>query len=52
MTLLKKMIVLPSQSFTVRENNVTVATGVVTKLLPAVDVPQKKLDKIEFDVFT
>ncbi|XP_013790440.1 elongation factor Tu, mitochondrial-like [Limulus polyphemus] len=34
LTLQKKMIMMPGQQFTIRENNVTVATGIVTELLP------------------
>ncbi|XP_050294834.1 elongation factor Tu-like [Anthonomus grandis grandis] len=38
LTLLWKMVMSPGQQFTVRENNVTVATGIVTEKLPSVDV--------------
>ncbi|KAK3874710.1 hypothetical protein Pcinc_020366 [Petrolisthes cinctipes] len=48
-TLLEKMVLLPSQSFTVRENNVTIATGIITKLLPTISIPQKRFDKVDFD---
>ena len=35
-TLLRRMVLTPAQAFTVRENNVNVATGVVTDILTAV----------------
>ncbi|KAJ8935024.1 hypothetical protein NQ314_013049 [Rhamnusium bicolor] len=34
LTLLWKMVMSPGQQFTIRENNVTVATGIVTETLP------------------
>ncbi|XP_018320206.1 uncharacterized protein LOC108733527 [Agrilus planipennis] len=37
-TLMWKMVMTPGQSFTIRENNVTVATGIVTETLPSVEV--------------
>uniref|UniRef100_A0A146MBM5 Elongation factor Tu, mitochondrial n=1 Tax=Lygus hesperus TaxID=30085 RepID=A0A146MBM5_LYGHE len=37
LTLLKKMPMNPGQCFTIRENQSTVATGMVTKILPAVN---------------
>lgn len=43
------MVMTPGQSFTIRENNVTVATGMVTKLLPSVQIPARRLDKVDFD---
>lgn len=39
------------QSFTIRENNVTVATGIVTKILRSVEIPMKRLDKVDFEKF-
>lgn len=38
LTLLRKMVMTEGQSFTIRENNKTVATGVVTKTLPSVEI--------------
>lgn len=40
LTLLWKMVMTEGQSFTIRENNITVGTGVITKTLPSVDIPQ------------
>lgn len=48
-TLLQRMVMTPGQSFTIRENSVTVATGMVTKLLPSVEIPAKRLDKVDFE---
>lgn len=48
-TLLQRMVMVPGQSFTIRENNVTVATGMVTKLLPSVEIPARRLDKVDFE---
>ncbi|KAG0698653.1 Elongation factor Tu, mitochondrial [Chionoecetes opilio] len=48
-TLLQRMVMTSGQSFTIRENNVTVATGMVTKLLPSVEIPAKRLDRVDFD---
>ncbi|KAL1115430.1 hypothetical protein AAG570_007460 [Ranatra chinensis] len=45
-TLLKSMVMSPGQSFTVRENQNTVATGLVTQALPPIGVPRKNLMKI------
>lgn len=47
-TLLQRMVMTLGQSFTIRENNVTVATGMVTKLLPSVEIPAKRLDRVDF----
>ena len=47
--MLQRMVMSLGQSFTVRENNVTVATGMITKLLPSVEIPAKRLDKVDFD---
>lgn len=38
LTLLWKMVMTPGQSFTIRENNITVATGIVTETLPSVTI--------------
>lgn len=48
LTLLWKMVMTPGQSFTVRENNITVATGIVTDTLPNVEV-KKSLGKLNLD---
>ncbi|KAF6207960.1 hypothetical protein GE061_016409 [Apolygus lucorum] len=45
LTLLKRMPMNPGQCFTIRENQYTVATGMVTKILPAVDF--KNLAKLK-----
>ncbi|XP_045121066.1 elongation factor Tu-like [Portunus trituberculatus] len=47
-TLLQRMVLSLGQSFTIRENNVTVATGMVTQLLPSVTIPAKRLDQRVF----
>ncbi|CAG9122406.1 unnamed protein product [Plutella xylostella] len=46
LTLLEGMVMTPSQPFTIRENNVTVATGIITELLPSIEVPKGKLGKV------
>ncbi|XP_048006954.1 elongation factor Tu-like [Leguminivora glycinivorella] len=46
LTLLETMVMTLGQPFTVRENNVTVATGIITDTLPSVDVPKGKLGKV------
>ncbi|XP_076050604.1 mitochondrial translation elongation factor Tu 2 [Oratosquilla oratoria] len=48
-TLQERMVVRLGQSFTVRENNSTVATGIITELLPTVEVANKRLDKVDFE---
>lgn len=48
LTLLWKMVMTPGQPFTVRENNITVATGIVTDMLPTVEV-KKSLGKLNLD---
>ncbi|BES87652.1 Elongation factor [Nesidiocoris tenuis] len=48
LTLLKKMAMNQGQSFTMRENQLTVATGVITKTLPPINF--NKLDKVQIDV--
>lgn len=47
LTLLEDMVMTQGQPFTIRENNVTVATGIVTETLSSVDVPKGKLGKVE-----
>lgn len=46
LTLLEGMVMTRGQPFTIRENNITVATGVVTDTLPPADVPRGKLGKV------
>lgn len=46
LTLLTKMVMMKGQTFTIRENKVTVATGIVTEVLPLIPVP-KGLGKLE-----
>lgn len=38
LTLLLKMVMVSGQQFTVRENNITVATGIVTETLENVNI--------------
>ncbi|CAD7013636.1 uncharacterized protein LOC101459148 [Ceratitis capitata] len=45
-TLLRKMVLIPGQAFTIRENGATVATGMITERKPSLDVPKNKLSKI------
>lgn len=37
-TLLWKMVMTAGQSFTIRENNITVATGIIVETLPQVEI--------------
>ena len=46
-TLLEKMPMMKGQTFTIRENRATVATGVITKILKSIPVDKKKLNKVE-----
>ncbi|ODM95456.1 Elongation factor Tu, mitochondrial [Orchesella cincta] len=46
LTLLRKMAMTMGQPFTIRENNVTVATGIVTRTLESIHIP-KSLGKLE-----
>ncbi|XP_071453110.1 elongation factor Tu [Hetaerina americana] len=46
LTLMKKMVFDPGQSFTVRENNRTVATGIVIEVKPSVRIPKSNLSKV------
>lgn len=49
LTLHRHMVMTPGQQFTIRENNKTVATGIITKQLPSVNLPLNKLIKLEVD---
>lgn len=46
LTLHRKMVMTPGQQFTIRENNKTVATGIIAKQLPSVNLPMNKLIKV------
>ncbi|RVE43722.1 hypothetical protein evm_011637 [Chilo suppressalis] len=46
LTLLEAMVMTQGQPFTIRENNVTVATGIVTETLSSIEVPKGKLGKV------
>lgn len=46
LTLLWEMVMTEGQSFTIRENSITVATGVITKTLPSVNITHS-LGKLE-----
>ncbi|XP_026316147.1 uncharacterized protein LOC113227439 [Hyposmocoma kahamanoa] len=46
LTLLEGMVMTQGQPFTIRENNVTVATGIITETLQTIDVPKGKLGKV------
>lgn len=46
LTLLESMVLTQGQPFTIRENNVTVATGIITETLQIIDVPKGKLGKV------
>lgn len=50
LTLQESMMMTLNQTFTIRENNNTVATGIITKILASVEIPQKKLNKIDFNI--
>nr|XP_014092270.1 elongation factor Tu [Bactrocera oleae] len=45
-TLLRKMVLIPGQAFTIRENGSTVATGMITERKLSLDIPKNKLSKI------
>lgn len=47
LTLLKKMVMLEGQSFTIREQGLTVGIGIVTKRREPVSLPKNKLSKID-----
>ncbi|CAG9792448.1 unnamed protein product [Diatraea saccharalis] len=46
LTLLEGMVMTQGQPFTIRENNVTVATGIITDTLPSIEVPKGRLGKV------
>lgn len=46
LTLVRKMPMVEGQSFTVRENKTTVATGVVTKILKPIHVVKNKMNEV------
>ncbi|XP_039757052.1 WD repeat-containing protein 48 homolog isoform X2 [Pararge aegeria] len=46
LTLLESMVMTQGQPFTIRENNVTVGTGIITATLKSVNVPNGKLGKV------
>lgn len=48
LTLLNKMVMSPGQQFTIRENNITVATGVIVETLPDIAV-NISLGKLKLD---
>lgn len=45
LTFLDKMPVLVGQNFTVREHNITIATGRITKVMESLAVDKKKINK-------
>lgn len=49
LTLFKKMVMSAGQPFTIREQGITVATGVITKKRESVNLPMNKLIKLEVD---
>lgn len=46
LTLFRKMVMNSGQTFTIREQGMTVATGRVTKILDPLKLPQNKLSKV------
>lgn len=50
LTLFKKMVMTNGQPFTIRENGATVATGIITKSLPSVNLPLNKLSKLVVEI--
>ena len=46
LTLLRKMVMTEGQSFTIRENNQTVATGIIVKILSNVNIVKSNLGKV------
>lgn len=46
LTLLKNMVMTQGQPFTIRENNSTVATGLITETLKPIELPMNKLSKV------
>ena len=49
LTLLKKMVVEPGQSFTIRENNVCVATGIITDTMGTLPLPKDNLSYVKIN---
>lgn len=49
-TLLNKMIMDIGQPFTIRENGRTVATGIISKILPNVHLTKNNLNTIQCSV--
>lgn len=47
-TLLNKMVMDIGQPFTIRENGKTVATGIISEILPNVNVTKNNLSKLKF----
>ena len=47
LTLLHKMVLTPGESFTIRENNINVATGMITSVLNNIEVPKTNLAKVQ-----
>lgn len=50
LTLFKEMLLPNGQAFTIRELGRTVATGIITKKQPSVQLPQNKLSKAVINV--
>lgn len=46
LTLFRKMVMNTGQTFTIREQGMTVATGMITKVLDPIKLPQNKLSKV------
>lgn len=46
-TLLNKMVMDVGQPFTIRENDRTVATGLITEILKNINISKNNLSKIE-----
>ncbi|XP_011313300.1 elongation factor Tu, mitochondrial-like [Fopius arisanus] len=46
LTLVKKMPIVEGQSFTIRENRSTIATGIITKALKPLNIDKKRLNLI------
>lgn len=47
LTLLKRMVIEPGQTFTIRENNVCVATGIIIDIMGTVALPKDSLSRLE-----
>lgn len=47
LTLLKEMVVEPGQSFTIRENNVCVATGIISDIIGSIALPKDNLSYVK-----